>query len=195
MPPTHEPTELTRLFLDLENGDEQAVERIFPLVYDELRGMAAHYMRAERRAHTLQPTALVHESYVRLLGPQKVGPKSRSHFLWMAARAMRQILVEHARARNAQKRGGGAQKISLERLPDHPEDRDPLLLALDDALGELSRLDERQANVVELRFFGGFTIEETADVLGLSHATVERDWKVAKAWLSRQIQRTEADGG
>lgn len=186
--------QVTRLLQSIGKGDSGAMERLFPLVYEDLRFLASRYLGRERPGHTLQPTALVHESFFRLVDQSQVPVKNRSHFFALAARAMRRILVDHARGRNAKKRGGGRFRASLDRLPEQAEERDPLLAALDDALKELGGRDERQAQVVELRFFGGFTIAEAADILGLSQATVERDWKVAKAWLARELQRAAEDG-
>lgn len=181
------PSEVTLLLADVRAGRAGAADRLFPLVYDELRRLAASYLRRERRDHTLQPTALVHEAFLRLVGAEDQRWESRAHFLAVAARAMRRILIDHARGRHAQKRGGKAAKVSLADLDQPAVDRDDYLIALDEALERLGRLDERQARVVELRFFGGLTIEEAAAVLGVSHATVERDWNVAKAWLHREV--------
>ncbi|MFQ5748777.1 MAG: sigma-70 family RNA polymerase sigma factor [Planctomycetota bacterium] len=189
---THQVTQLLR---DVEGGDAAALEKVFPLVYDDLRGLAAHYLVRERPGHTLQPTALVHESFVRLVDQKAASVKDRAHFFALAAQAMRRILVEHARRRKAKKRGGGGIRFSLDGLPEQPDERDELLASLDDVLNDLGALDERQARIVELRFFGGFTIEETAEILSLSHATVEREWKVAKAWLLRELQRSGSDDG
>ena len=167
---------------------------LFPLVYDELRELARRYLSRERSDHTLQPTALVHEAWVRLDG-RGAGPwKDPSHFFATAARAMRRILIDHARRRRADKRGGGKRAASLDEEKLGVTDRDDYLVALDDALEELAAIDERQARVVELRFFAGLTIPEVAEVLGWSHATVERDWRVARASLDREIRRGD-DGG
>jgi RNA polymerase sigma-70 factor (ECF subfamily) len=179
--------QVTRLLCDLADGDAGAAMRLFPLVYEDLRTLAAGYLRRERRGHTLQPTALVHESYCRLVEARRDRCQDRAQFFAVAARAMRQILIEHARRRRAAKRGGGKERLSLDRIPDLPEQRDATLLALDEALNELAALDERQSRIVELRFFGGLSIPETAEALGISHATVERDWKMAKAWLYREV--------
>ncbi len=187
---THQVTQLLR---DVEGGNAAALEKVFPLVYDDLRGLAARYLVRERPGHTLQPTALVHESFVRLVDQKAASVKDRAHFFALAAQAMRRILVEHARRRKAKKRGGGRIRFSLDGLPEQPEARDELLSSLDGALNDLAVLDERQARIVELRFFGGFTIEEVSEILSLSHATVERDWKVAKAWLLRELQNAESD--
>jgi len=189
---THQVTQLLR---EVEGGDAAALEKVFPLVYDDLRGLAARYLVRERAGHTLQPTALVHESFVRLVDQKAASVKDRAHFFALAAQAMRRILVEHARRRKAKKRGGGRSRFSLDGLPEQPDERDELLSSLDDVLNDLGALDERQARIVELRFFGGFTIEETGEILSLSHATVEREWKVAKAWLLRELQRSGSDDG
>lgn len=179
--------EVTRLLGEAARGSTTAAERLFPLVYRELRRIAAVQMRAERSDHTLEPTALVHEAFLRLAGAAGVQPKNRSHFFAIAAQAMRRILVDHARRRRAQKRGLGERPALLKDVADAAADPDGYVVALHDALQELAEIDERQARIVELRFFGGMTIEETAESLGLGHATVERDWKLAKAWLHRRI--------
>lgn len=187
--------EATRLLVAASQGEPGAAEALFAVVYADLRRVAAAYLKRERQGHTLQPTALVHEAYCRLVDADGIAFTDRHHFYAVAARAMRRILVDHARARGAAKRGGGAGRLPLDRLPELPEERDAWLEALDDVLQDLARLDERQARMVELRFFGGLTIEETAAALGVSHATVERDWKVARAWLARELEHhgPEAD--
>lgn len=157
-----------------------------PLVYDELRRLAHHYLRQERSDHTLQSTALVHEAYLRLAGQNPPEWQNRAHFFGIAARIMRQILVEYARGRAADKRGGGACKVTLEDS-DLAHETDFDVVALDKALNELSELDEQQGKIVELRFFGGLTIEDTSEVLGISPATVKRDWVTARAWLYRAM--------
>ncbi len=179
----------TRLLAAIERGETGAAEELFAVVYADLRRVAAAYLGRERKGHTLQPTALVHEAYCRLVDAENLGYSDRHHFYAVAARAMRRILVDHARKRKAAKRGGGASRVPLDRLPELPDERDAWLAALDDVLADLERLDARQAQVVELRFFGGLTIQETAATLGVSHATVERDWKVARAWLARELGR------
>ena len=185
----------THLLAAVGRGEDGAADELFGLVYADLRRVAAAYLQRERRGHTLQPTALVHEAYCRLVDAESLGFSDRHHFYAVAARAMRRILVDHARKRSAAKRGGGAGKVPLDRLPELPEERDAWLAALDDVLADLERLDPRQAQVVELRFFGGLTVEEAVATLGVSHATVERDWKVARAWLARELGRfgPEAD--
>lgn len=180
--------DVTRLLGEAARGSTTAAERLFPLVYRELRRIAAMQMRSERSDHTLEPTALVHEVFLRLAGAEGVQPKNRSHFFAIAAQAMRRILVDHARRRKAQKRGQGERPSVLVDVPDATADPDGYVVALHEALQELAELDPRQARIVELRFFGGMTIEEAAESLGLGHATVERDWKLAKAWLHRRIQ-------
>jgi RNA polymerase sigma-70 factor, ECF subfamily len=165
-----------------------------PLVYDELRRLADHYLRQERPDHTLQPTALVHEAYLRLIDQSRVEWQSRAHFLGVAAQLMRRILVDHARRHHALKRGGFRQKLSLDEAVDYSQTRDLDLVVLDDALNALAQFDERQSRMVELRFFGGLTIEETAEALAVSPATVKVDWNMAKAWLRREISRGNEQG-
>ena len=188
MPVTPTP-EVTQILSEVREGAEGASERLFPVVYQELRRLAGSFMGRERSDHTLQPTALVHEAFLRLVGAENTDWKGRSHFFAVAARAMRRILIDHARKRHAAKRGGSAQRLSLQESALPPWERDEYLMALDEALNRLAEIDERQARVVELRFFGGMTIEQTAEVLGIGHATVERDWQMARAWLHRAIQQ------
>jgi RNA polymerase sigma factor (TIGR02999 family) len=179
---------VTRLLLAWRAGDETALARLTPLVHRELHRIARGCLRGERARDSFQATALVHEAYVRLVDTQHVNWQNRAHFLAMAARLMRRILVDLARARRYQKRGGGAIQVSFTsalHTPDRAED----LLALDDALQALAKLDERRSRVVELRFFGGLTVEETAAVLTVSPETVMRDWKLARAWLRRELRR------
>ncbi len=183
------PETATQLLAGLSQGDQQAAAKLLPLVYEELRSLAAQYMRAERRDHTLQPTALVHEAYVRLIDRRHASWQDRSHFLGVAAQAMRCILVDHARNRRAAKRGGDRRQLLLNEAIDSAEKSDEYLVALDEALTELAALDSRQAQVVELRFFGGLTVEETAKLLAVSEKTVKRDWAVAKGWLHREITK------
>jgi RNA polymerase sigma-70 factor, ECF subfamily len=180
---------ITRLLLDWRNGDQTALDRLMPLVYEELRRMANHYMRNERRGHTLQTSALVNEAYLRLVDHENIEWQNRAHFFGVAAQAMRRILVDHARTRNYQKRGGGAQQVSLDEAMTLAGDRAAELIALDDALRELAKMDERKSRVVELRYFGGLSLEETAEALSVSIPTVTRDWNTAKAWLMREISR------
>lgn len=177
--------DITALLKDWSGGDREALERLMPAVYGELRRLAAAHLRSERPDHTLQPTALVHEAFLRLQGQRSVSWANRSHFFGIAARIMRRILVDHARRRNALKRDAAAL-----RLADGEEtvsDRAPELIALDRALTSLEALDPQQARVVELRFFGGMTVEETAEAAGISPATVKREWRTARAWLRREI--------
>lgn len=178
---------VTQLLSDLQGGRSSAAEELLPLVYQELRRIAAAYMRRERANHTLQATALVHEAFLQLVDQTRVDWKNRAHFFGVAAQLMRRILVEHARTRGAQKRGGSAAKLSLEEAINYFPQKDLTLLALDDSLKELEKLDERQSRIVELRFFGGLTTEETSEVMGVSTATVEREWRSAKAWLHSQL--------
>lgn len=178
---------VTQLLSDLQGGRSSAADELLPLVYQELRRIAAAYMRRERPNHTLQATALVHEAFLQLVDQTRVDWKNRAHFFGVAAQLMRRILVEHARTRGAQKRGGSAAKLSLEEAINYFPQKDLTLLALDDSLKELEKLDARQSRIVELRFFGGLTTEETSEVLGISTATVEREWRSAKAWLHSQL--------
>jgi len=184
--------EITRLLADWSNGDRQALERLTPLVYDELRRLAGRYLRQERVGHTLQSTALVHEAFLKLVGQNNVRWQNRAHFFGIAAQMIRRILVDYARARQAGKRGSGAERLSLDEAIALPGAPDLDLLALDDALEGLAKIDERQSRLVELRFFAGLTLEETAEVLQMSIATAKRDWVSAKAWLSREIRRQSA---
>ena len=170
-------------------GDRQSVDSLLPIVYQELRRLAASYLRRERPGQTLQPTALVHEAYLRLMKDKPGRWQNRAHFCAIAAHAMRQILIERARARDALKRGGGAPRVTFdEGLPARSEDRSIDMVALDAALDRLAALDAGQARIVELRFFGGLSIEETADAIGVSPATVKRHWAVARAWLARELE-------
>ena len=186
-------SDLTALLHGASSGDQDALSALFSIVYDELRQVAAAALRRERPEHTLQPTALVHETFLRLADDSAIWWENRSHFLAIASKVMRRILVEHARGRNAQKRGSGEVKRSLDEIdvpmPSVPIDLD--LVMLDDALARLAQLDARQARIVELRFFGGLTVEETAAVVGSSPRTVKRDWQVARAWLRREMSRLE----
>jgi len=182
-----DPRDVTQLLSDWQGGDQQAFDRLMPLVYDELRRVARARLRSEREDHTLQTTALVHEAYVRLVDLDRMTLRDRVHFFAMASRLMREILVDHARRRQAGKRGGGADRISLQDAEPLAEGQSIDLLALDEALTQLGTFDSRLCRVVELRFFGGLSIAETASVLKVSDATVERDWVVAKAWLHRRL--------
>jgi len=179
--------EVTRLLAELRAGDDQALERLLPIVYAELRTVAANLLRGERVGHTLQPTALVHEAYVRLLG-EKAPPLDRQHFFAVAARAMRRVLIDHARARGRQKRGGGAVPVTLHDDVAAAVESDPIdLLALDEAMQKLESADPRRVRVVELMYFGGLSASETAEVVGVTRRTVERDWQYARAWLLREM--------
>lgn len=184
-----ETSQVTVLLNRISGGDRSAPEELLPLVYNELRKLAQGYMEGERKDHTLQATALVHEAYVRLVDWKNVSWQNRAHFFALAAQVMRRILVDHARERQAQKRGGGLTKLSLEDAISFPQQKEIDLVALDDALKQLSQLDPMQSGIVELRFFGGLTIEETAEALGKSPATVKREWTLAKAWLHKTIVR------
>ena len=185
--------DITRLLVRWKAGDEEALQSLMPLVYAELRKLARSYLRRERTDHTLQATALVHELFVRLATEDRADLKDRGHFFGVAARAMRQILVAHARQHNAIKRGGGAARVPLDDLAVPPDAVDRLdLAALDDALAALARQDPLQARIVELRFFGGYTIEETASLVKKSHATVSREWELARIWLYREMTRGAA---
>jgi RNA polymerase sigma factor (TIGR02999 family) len=181
--------EVTQLLESWREGRSEALEDLLPLVYEELRRLAAHYLRRERQGHTLQPTALVHEVYVRMIGKTPIHVKDRSHFFTVAAQAMRRILVDHARRHRAGKRIGTADKVSLDNAPEIAVERDIDLVALNEALERLAEINPRQAKLVELRYFGGLTNREAADVLEVSEGTVENDWKVAKVWLHRKLTR------
>jgi RNA polymerase sigma factor (TIGR02999 family) len=183
---------VTELLARWSAGDKEAFEALAPLVYQELRGLARHYLRGERAEYTLQSTALVHEAYLRLINWQTVDWKNRAHFFGVAAQMMRRILVDRARERNAEKRGAGAAKVNLTQARDAAIESSSLapvdLIALDTALQTLARLDPQQVRVVELRFFGGLSVEETAEALAISTATVKRTWSAARAWLFRELQ-------
>ena len=181
--------EVTQLLLRWSEGDKAALGKLMPLVYRELRRLAGHYMRRERPGHTLQASALVNEAYLRLVDYRRMQWQNRAHFFAVAAQAMRRVLVEHARSRQYAKRGGTAQRISLDDVAVLTDQQAAELVALDDALTSLEALDARKARIVELRYIGGLSIEETAETLGVSTATVERDWRSAKAWLYRAISQ------
>jgi len=186
----HEPhKDVTTLLMDWNKGNRQALDEMLPLVYDELRRVAGHYLRRERPGHTLQGTALVHEAYMRLIDQTRVQWQNRAHFLGVAAQMIRRILVDHARAKLSAKRGGSEMKLALDESIEVPRGREIDLVRLDDVLEDLGRTDPQQAKIVELRFFTGLSIEETAEALGISAATVKRDWVVAKAWLFRELSR------
>jgi len=180
-------TETTQTLIHAAEGDQGAIDRLLPLVYDELRSLAGSLMRHERDGHTLQPTALANEAFIRLIDQHSIDWKNRAHFFALAAQAMRRVLVDHARARGAIKRGGDRRRIALAEDAAIGLDQLDDLLALDEALHQLARLSERQARVVELRFFGGLSIEETAEMIGVSPRTVKGDWRVSRAWLEREL--------
>ena len=182
-----QPSEISRILLEAGEGDPSAVERLMPLVYDEFRSLAASYMRHQPPGHTLQPTALVNELFLKLVGSESADWKSRTHFFAVGAKAMRQILVDHAKRKGRAKRGGERRRVSLHEDVALSPRRDEDLLALEEALAKLEALNERHARIVELRFFGGLNIEETAEALGVSKRTVEADWTVLRAWLRREL--------
>ena len=190
--PGDSPSQVTDLLARWRSGDRQALEALMPLVYEELRHLARHYLRMERPDHTLQSTALVHEAFLRLVGQKPPEWKSRKHFYGVAARLMRQILVDHARSHRAGKRGGDVLKLSLNESLAGKEVNGLDILALDDALNQLAQLNPQQSQIVELRFFSGLSIDDTAEVLGVSPATVKRSWTTARAWLFREMNRSEA---
>ena len=179
--------DLTRLLVDWSNGDPAALDQLLPLVNDELRRLARGYMRRESPGHTLQTSALVNEAYLRLIDQKHVQWQNRAHFFGIAAQLMRRILIDHARSHQYAKRGRGAVKVSLDEAAAVTEARAAELLAVDEALEKLTAMDARKGRIVELRFFGGLTEEETADVLGVSVPTVQREWRAAKAWLHRML--------
>jgi RNA polymerase sigma factor (TIGR02999 family) len=184
---THSPKEITQLLVAWSDGDEAALAELTPLVYDELHRLAHHYMLHERAGHTLQTTALVNEAYLRLIEWKQVRWQNRSHFFAISAQLMRRILVDFARMRGYQKRGGGAIAVTLDDSVLASAEKGTDLVALDEALVALAELNERQAKVVELRFFGGLSNDETAEVLKVSQGTVRRDWSLASAWLHREL--------
>lgn len=187
--------DVTRLLGKLQSGNEDAVAELVPLLYGELRRMAASYLSRERHNHTLQPTAVVHEAYLRLVDQKAVQWQNRQHFFGVAAQVMRRILVDYARGHKADKRGGAIPKVSLEQAIVVSRERSADLLALDEALTRLAAFDPQQARIIELRFFGGLTVTETAEVLDISPATVKRDWNMAKSWLTRELRKERKDGG
>jgi RNA polymerase sigma factor (TIGR02999 family) len=186
------PLDPTALLLAWGRGDEAALDQLVPLVHDELLRLARFHMARERVGHTLQATALVNEAYLRLIQIHRVRWQNRAHFFAMASRAMRRILVEFARSRGYQKRGGGGEKVSLDEALLISKEPTQDLVALDDALNALAALDERRSRVVEMRYFGGLSVEETAEALHVSADTVMRDWRLAKVWLLRELRRTVA---
>ncbi len=188
---TRSPQEVTQLLVAWRNGDEAARDELMPLVYQELHRLAHQYMSRERPGHTLQTSALVNEAFLRLADQRDVQWQNRAHFIGIAGQMMRRILVDYARNRGHAKRGGSALHVSLDEELIVSEERSAEVVALDDALQSLARLDERKSRLVELRFFGGLSIEETAEVLGVSPGTVMRDWTLAKAWLRREMSHNE----
>jgi RNA polymerase sigma factor (TIGR02999 family) len=188
--PRTAPIPVTELLLHWGKGDREALEALLPLVYDELRRLAHYHLRQQRANHTLQTTALVHEAYLRLAGDKALKVQSRAHFIGIAAQLMRWILVDYERSRRAAKRGDGATRVTLDRgaFAASSEPKDVDLLALNGALDRLAELDKQQSQIVELRYFGGLSIEDTAEFLGISPATVKRSWASARAWLSREVR-------
>ena len=178
--------DITALLAAWGQGDERAADKLIPLVYDELRRIAAHALRGEAAGHTLQTTALVHETYLRMVDQRAADWHNRAQFFGVAARVMRRVLVDHARERLASKRGGGATRVTLENIPGKP-DEGVDVLTLNDALDDLARIDPLQARLIELRYFTGLNIEETAEALQVSPSTVKREWAVARAWLRREL--------
>ena len=178
---------ITELLVGYGRGDKEALDQLMPIVYDELRRQAARYLRREQAGNTLQTTALIHEAYVRLVDQRNVQWQNRAHFFGIAAQMMRRILVDHARAKKRVKRGGSDVRVSLGDATVAVKGQDLDVVALDEALERLAQIDEQQSRVVELRFFSGLTVEETAEVMGISKATVKRDWSMAKAWLHREL--------
>jgi len=181
--------QITQMLVDWGNGDQAALEKLTPLVYSELHRLARRYMGRERPGHTLQTSALVNEAYIRLIDWKNIHWQNRAHFFAVSAQLMRRILVDFARSRNYAKRGGAARKVSLEEATVISREKGAELVALDDALDSLARLDDRQSRVVELRFFGGLELEEIAEVMKISVGTVRRDWSLARAWLHRELSR------
>jgi len=181
---------VTELLVASHRGDPEALNKLLPLVYDELRRVAERYLRRERPDHTLQATALVHEAYLRLID-QDVPWQNRAHFFGIAAEMMRRILIDHARGMQAAKRGGGGIKLPLDEVISLSDERAADLIVLDEALNELAKIDPQKSRIVELRFFGGLSIEETAEVMGIGTATVVRQWKLAKAWLFHEVSKMQ----
>jgi RNA polymerase sigma factor (TIGR02999 family) len=185
-------SDTTQFLTELSRGDGAAADRLMPLVYDELRTLAEDLFRRQPAGQTLQPTALVHEAYLRLVETSRVPCQSRAHFIAVASKAMRQILIDRARSRRSAKRGGARERITLDEAVAPAAERDVDLLALDEALEKLSGLDERKSRVVELRFFGGLTLAETAETLGVGRTTVSEDWRLARAWVARELVKGDA---
>jgi len=187
------PEEISELLAAWSNGERAALDQLMPLVYDELRRIAHRYLGRERAGHTLQTTALVNEAYLKLFNEREMRWQNRAHFFAVAAQLMRMILVDYARSRNYIKRGGGAQRVSFDEALAVSQERAGELIALDEALKTLAEIDERKSRVAELRFFGGLSVEETAEVLKVSPVTVMREWRLAKAWLHRELSGDESD--
>jgi RNA polymerase sigma-70 factor, ECF subfamily len=185
--------EITQLLLAWSEGDRAALDQLMPLVYSELRRLAKSYMRRERAGQTMQTTALIHEAYLRLIDADHVRMENRAHFFAAAARVMRQVLVDLARERDSLKRGGAARRVSLDEAMAVGKQHDESLLALDEALSALAQIDPRKSQVVELRFFGGLSVEETSEALGVSVETVHRDWRLARSWLLRRLRGGKSD--
>ena len=185
-----QPKDVTTLLMEWSGGNSQAFNELMPMVYDQLRQLAARELRRERPNHTLHSTALVHEAYLKLIDQRRVQWKDREHFFAVASQAIRRILVTYARSRHASKRGGGATMLAFDESIALPDRKDVDLVALDDALESLSRLDAQQGRIIELRFFGGLSIDGTARTMGISTSTVARDWNVARAWLFRELSRS-----
>ena len=181
---------VTNLLIELSKGKRHVVDELLPIIYDELKRIAANYLRRERSDHTLQPTALVNEAYMKMIDITQVSWQNKAHFVGVAANQMRRILVDHARHHNAQKRGGEFHIMTLNEEIDHADEQSADLIALDDALTELAKMDPVKAQIVELRYFGGLTTDETAEVLGVSSITIKRHWKMTKAWLYGQLTKS-----
>jgi len=179
--------DVTQVLAQLRDGDQRAADKLLPMVYDEFRALARHYLAQERMNHTLQPTALVHEAYMKLVDQTRVDWQGKSHFFAVAAQAMRRILVDHARSRQRDKRGGGRARVVLDEAVALSPQKDEDVLALDEALTKLAAFDERKCRIVEMRYFGGCTVEETAEALGIAAITVMRETRVAEAWLRRAM--------
>ena len=192
---TSPPSDPTRILHEVSEGREGAVDRLLPLVYDELRELASRYLNRERQDHTLQATALVHEAYMNLVDQTRVEWKNRAHFFGVAATAMRRLLINHAVARKTQKRGGDLRRVEWDEAVALYEERAIDLLGMNEALERLAGIDPRQARLVELRFFGGLSNQEIAEVLSVSMRTVEREWRMARAWLKSELRKGESDGG
>ena len=190
--PTPSPEGVSKILTERAGGDRDALDKVMPLFYDELRNLAHRYMLQERGGHTLQTTALVNEVYLKFANRDSMRAQNRAHFLALAARQMRCILVDHARGHAREKRGGDAQKVPLDEAVIVSNDRSAEMLALDEALNGLAKFDERKSRVAELRFFAGLTVEETAEALSISPETVNRDWRLAKAWLRKELEHSDA---